>query len=547
MRPALLCRRDSRRSSPREQTLRPITGSSPHRRPRRLLASALALTFAVAACGGGGGQPTAEPGVAEVGADDALAVFLSLRTGAGIAAAGGNIDAFDAEECSFARAVRLAYVGPDLGEFEAAGLGSLVIEEPWEVISAYLNEVNANGGIHGRCVQVSVHQTSWVDPAPSFDDVCTDVPAVEPIVVLNLFGDVRGVECLAVQAQLPMLGLHASVPATVQRRSRGKLFLDDGTAGYLLANSIEVARRSGIFAEGDKTGLLYGPPVGASPSWQDNIGADFDQVQMVTGSSLYIPGQITHVPREFGELGLLGAENRVRLLESSLSITEQADAAAELAALSDSERSVLGEIEQFYLEEAQKHRDRGVVAVFATAPWFELRRMMRAAERIDWHPRWIASDIQGATLTLTDAPMAQADNFFIVSARRAAGDAQADLDRGCVGLRNATTGEASFEHRHHTDAWSVLVATCDALDTVLSALSRISGPFEHDTFVQQLTATQYETGYGGRLAFGPGDFSGADRFRVLQADPDCVLDEWGCMRAVTDWVAPSAGAAGEDG
>ena len=516
-------------------------------RTRRLLAGVVAVALTTAACGGGADQPVAEPGSAAANEPQAVTDVLATRTGTGIASAGGDLSAFSPDQCSVARAVRIAYLGPDLGEFEEVGLGSLVIEDPWRGISAYLTEVNANGGIHGRCVQVSVHQWSWTDPESSFDKVCRAVPVVEPIVVINLFGDARGVECLAVEAELPMLGLYASVPASLQRRSRGRLFLDDGTAGYLLANSIEVARRSAIFAEGDKTGLLYGPPVGAPPSWQDNIGRDFDQVEMVTGSSLFIPGTITHVPRKFGQLDLLGAEDRVRLLESDLTTAEQAAAANELSGLSASERSVLGEIEQFYLDAAVEHRDNGVVAVFATAPWFELRRMMRAAERIGWRPRWIASDIQGATLTLTGAPPAQADNFFLVSARRAAGDPQTELDRGCVGLRNAAPDAESFEHRHHTDAWSVLVATCDSLDVTLSALSRISGPPSTEAFVTQLAATSYEAGFGGRLGFGPDDFSGADRFRVLQADPGCVLDEWGCMRAVTDWLEPSADVPREDG
>lgn len=515
---------------------------------RRLLASMLAAAITAAACGGGANQPAAEPGNSAATETPASADVLSTRTGMGIAAAGGDLAAFGPDQCSLARAVRIAYLGPDLSEFEEVGLGSLVIEDPWRGISAYLTEVNANGGIHGRCVQVSVHQWSWTDPESSFDQVCRAVPGVEPMVVVNLFGDVRGVECLAVEAQLPMLGLYASVPATVQRRSRGRLFLDDGTAGYLLANSIEVALQSEIFAEGDQVGLLYGPPVGASSSAQEyNIGADFDEVVNVTGSQNLIPGVITHVPAKFGQLGLLGAEDRVRLLGSDLTTAEQAAAASELSALTGSERSILGEIEQFYLDAATEHRDSGVVAIFATAPWFELRRMMRAAERIGWHPRWIASDIQGATLTLTGAPPAQADNFFLVSARRAAGDAQTELDRGCVGLRNAAPGEESFEHRHHTDAWSVLVATCDSLDVTLSALSRIAGPPSTEAFVTQLAATHYEAGFGGRLGFGPGDFSGADRFRVLRADPDCVLDEWGCMRAVTDWLEPSADVTREDG
>ena len=104
----------------------------------------------------------------------------------------------------------------------------------------------------------------------------------------------------------------------------------------------------------------------------------------------------------------------------------------------------------------------------------------------------------------------------------------------------------SFAHRHHTDAWSVLVATCDALDMTMAALTRIAGPITGETLAEQLAATDYEPGHGGLVRFGPDDFSGSDRFRLLRADPECMLDEWGCMRAVTDWLAPAADAPPPD-
>ena len=508
----------------------------------RLAALLLAAALAAAACGGAASGPAAAPegdGNDSAGFSD----FTTTRTGAGLVAAGGRLGALGAERCSLARKVQLAFIRPDLEEFDGLGLGSLVIEDPWELIAAYTAEINSHGGIHGRCLQASIHTLSWVDPAASVLSACRGIPSLDPVVVLSLFSDVRVTECLAVQAQVPILGVYASVPATVQRRSRGKLFLDDGTSGYLLANSIDVARRSGIVSEGDKVGLLYGPPVGADASGREfNIGADFEAVVDLTGDEGLIPGVITHVPPRFGQLSLLSVENSVHLLQSDLTSSEQVAALAAIGELSAHELSAMAEIEDFYLAEATEQRDSGVDVVYATAPWFELRRMMRAAERIGWRPRWIASDIQGATLPLTGAPAAQADNFYLVSARRAAGDLQSDLDRGCVSLRNTAGDETLFEHRAHSDAWNVLQATCGALDVVVGALSRIDGAPSTDAFVAQLTATRYDAGFGGRLQFGPGDFSGADRFRVQRADPDCILEEWGCMRAVTDWQEPAAGA-----
>ena len=43
----------------------------------------------------------------------------------------------------------------------------------------------------------------------------------------------------------------------------------------------------------------------------------------------------------------------------------------------------------------------------------------------------------------------------------------------------------------------------------------------------------------GLITFSPANRNGAERFRVLQADPDCVLNFWGCMRSTTDWLLPA--------
>lgn len=47
------------------------------------------------------------------------------------------------------------------------------------------------------------------------------------------------------------------------------------------------------------------------------------------------------------------------------------------------------------------------------------------------------------------------------------------------------------------------------------------------------------------ITFPSRNSSGADRYRVLQADPDCVLNFWGCMRSTTGWLMPATpGRAG---
>ena len=513
------------------------------RRARRLAACVLAITLASSASGCLAGDELA---VSSDAGDEPAFQFAQTRAGLGIFAAGGDPEAFapDGAQCNLARKVQISYVGPDLDHFEEFGFGNLVIENPWRMISAYLTELNAAGGINGRCVQASVHSVDWNDPDAQYVKVCRSITSLdpEPVAVISLFGDARGVECIAAEAQIPMLGLHSSVPATVQRQSGGRLFLDDGTSGHLLGHSIVTARDFDVVATVDQLGLLYGPPVGTDTTAEDyNIGADFAEIAEIAEAPSSIPGVISHVPARFGDLALLPLERETRLLETGLTPSEQFGAQAQIAEITDvDDLRLLSDIENFYLTEARKHRDSGVRAVFSAAPWFELRRMMLAAERIGWYPRWIANDAQNPTLVLPGLPSSQTENFFLVSSRPAVGDEPSALDRGCVATRQAAPGAEAFNFRPYSDAWILLVATCDALDVVMSALSRVDGAPTPGAVAEMLAVAQDDAGTETRLAFGPGDYSGAERFRVLRANFDCGLNPWGCMRAVSGWRQTSA-------
>lgn len=514
---------------------------------RRLAACIAAVALASTASGClAGNELTVAPDLGDQAADYS---FAATRAGSGIVAAGGDPMAFvsDGDQCSLARKVQISYLGPDIGNFEEFGFGDLVIENPWRMVSAYLTELNAAGGVNGRCVQASVHNVDWRDPEAQWAKACRSITSLnpKPVAVINLFGDARGVECIAAEAQIPMLGLHSSVPATVQRQSGGRLFLDDGTSGHLLGNSIVTAQRFDVVSTAEQLGLLYGPPVGTDATADNyNIGADFAEIAEIADDPNSIPGIISHVPARFGELGLLPLEREVRLLESNLSPSEQLAAQAALAAISDADQlRLLSDIEGFYLGEARKQRDGGVRAVFSAAPWFELRRLMLAAERIGWYPRWVANDAQNPTLVLPGMPPSQVENFFVVSSRPTVGDEPTALDRGCAATRQSAPGADSFEFRPYSDAWILLIATCDALDVVLSALSRVADAPSPDSVADMLAVEA--AGADTRLRFGPGDFSGAQRFRVLRADFDCVLNPWGCMRAVTGWSEASSNTSSE--
>ena len=513
--------------------------------PRRLtLIGALAVlcVVAVAACGGGGDSTvTAQTGASDAEPSDAAPAeaapssdFLSTRPGTGIAAAGGDLQAVRGDNpCeqsgpAATEPIVISYVGANLAELDAVGLEAIVVEEPGLVISAYVNEINFSGGIHGRCVEFVPHLWSLTDPAASFTQICTDMPQQRPVFFFSLRIYEATLECATIGAEIPTIGLYASVPASTFVRTPDLLYIDDGSVERLLSRSMEMALNAGVIDKNDRIGLLPSSGMSLMESTEMIRRLGFDLVA------------VADIPLEYGNLELLLAEKSVRLLETGLSEDELAEAQRNLASLRPELAELFAQMEEFYTEAAARFADSGVTVLVATSDWSDLRRMMRAAERIDWVPTWVTNDIQPSTIVIADAPKRQAQNVLQVSSRRAAGDEVPALDQGCITLRNTASDAPPFAHRPHSDAWNLIISICDYLDVSFSALTRVDGPITQESFTKALNNTYYETGYGGLITFSPANRNGAERFRVLQADPDCVLNFWGCMRSTTDWLLPAA-------
>ena len=507
----------------------------------KLVGVLVVLGVAAAACGGGNGAgssvgvETAET-APEAALSEAVASgdSFSTRAHAGIVAAGGVPQAVRSDNpceqpaAAAGKPITIGYVGVNLAELEAVGLETLTFEDPGALIYAYVNGLNFNGGINGRCVQLVQHIWSLRDTAESFGRLCAELPQQGPSIVLSLGLSQATFECITLAAELPTLGLYATMADSQFAAARGRMFLDQGSYEHLLWIGLRSALQGGALTVGDRIGL-FGVPSGVAALMTEDLG-------------LSVADTAT-VPPEFADLAILGIERQARLLEGDLSDSEMQGALSFRDQLTPDQTDVLRRIELHFLEIAQRFRAAGVAAVVTSAEWSDVRRLMRAAELVGWFPRWIINDSQPASLVLTNVPRAQADNLVQISARRAAGDEIPDLDRGCLSLRNTFSDEAAFSHRFHSDAWNLLTATCDYLDVVFGAISRVDGPVTHQALVQALAATHYETAYGSLIEFGSTDRFGYDRFRILVADPNCLLDAWGCMRAATGWLMPSEAEA----
>ena len=504
-------------------------------RPRALLALAL-LCLLAGACGGGASRPdlTDLSGFPE---DDGpqVAGFGSTRTAMGMSAAGGaprpGPACPEADSPQASDAVTIAWSGPDLDELAAVGLETMVLDEPSLIVEAYINEVNANGGINGNCFEPVAYAWNLSDPDASFRQICTDLPERRPLLLLSLWMNDTTLRCATLDAQVPTLGVFTSLPASSLESSEGRLFLDDGSVGHLLSNSLDVAARADVLTGDDRIGLLVTD--GASGAAQvESAVAAVERLDLELIS-------VARVPSEFGTVGVSVAERQVRLLESGLTDSETEAAVRRLSRLSPEKAEVLRQMEKYFLDTVEHLRRAGVTMVVSSSTSADVRRLMRAADRLDWFPQWVINDSQPAVLTLTGAPEEQVRRLVQISSRRAAGDPVPDSDRACVSLRNTSADAAPFSHRTHTDAWNLITGTCDSLDLVFAAMTRVAGPLTREALISALALSDYETAHGSRISFDPDDRDGSDRFRVLRADPDCVLDEWGCMRAEGDWFSPN--------
>ena len=525
--------------SPDRAPARPRTLTSPRARALALGGAVVVLSLLAAACGGGGGGSTAQ--VEAGGSGNATAEpitageFMSTRPGAGIAAARGNPQVVQGENpCDSSAAsepIRIAYMGADLASLDDAGLESLIIEEPGRVIEAYVNEVNFHGGIGGRCVEFHSYLWDLGNATESITEVCVELPQQNVLFSFVLRADASLLSCVTTAAQVPTVGLYASAPSATFEAAGGRFYADDGSTEYLLTSSVDIALQTGLLDMSEPVGLLHGA---ADQATDPSL---IEQTLRSRGLDL-----VSSAVSPASNLAVLVAEKQVRLLESGLSESEQREVEMKLTALPPEIAEVLKLVEAFYLDAAEGFKDSGVTAVVTTADWSDVRRFMRAAELVGWTPMWIINDIQPATLTLTEAPERQAGNLVSVSARRAAGDAIPELDRSCMSLRNTASDAPTFSHRHHTDAWSLLQATCDYLDVTFSAMTRAAqadGTLTRESFMAAMHQTSYDTEYGTLITFGEDNPYGWDRFRVLEADPACVLNHWGCMRSTTDWLAPA--------
>ena len=526
------------------------TGSSWKRRALFTVAILSAVSVLAAACGGANdtAQPAQQTGITvtvpEQGAE-ADAAALASRPGEGITAAGGTLRA--SEPCpqpgspGAPETHKIAVVTPDVDRLDEIGLGALVFDSFDRTFDAYINRVNSLGGINGNCFEFKFYEFGFTNPAEEIGAICAELPQDQPLVLFAFAISEVIAGCTTIAGQIPTIGLYSQFPETFFSQTGDLLLVDHGSLEFLLDNGLRTAAEAGLLSGADSIGLLYTDDETA-PSLQATFTQASTDLGLQVATSAGVPTEMFGTAVTVIEQQFRGAGGDLFHPDGTVFVDAVLGFPPEIGEL-------LAGVRQYFIETATAMRDAGVTTVVATASWDAVRSLMRAAEVIGWYPQWLTNDSQFSLIVLTDAPEAQGLNLVQISSRRAADDPIDGLDRGCLSLRNTDTAAEPFSHRFHTDAWSLMTATCDYLDVVFSAVSRVNGPLTREAFLAALSETDYQAAHGQSLKFTAGDLYGSDSFRVLSADPNCVLNDWGCMRPLTDWFEPaaSAGGGGTDG
>ncbi len=512
------------------------------------LPALLCLTALFAgACGGGATPSTTASGIAD-GSDLAgIGTLEDSRTGQGILAAGGiplgggNCMSGD---MSASEPFKIAWIGPDLSRLAELGLQTLDIEPPHHMLNAYVNEINRLGGVNGHCFETDINIYRITDPEETAADltrICTELPQKKPLILLSLRMSDVTFGCLTLAGRVPTFTINSSLEHWQFESASPQVFDDRGSTEYQLASSLEVTKKIGGIDSNDRLALLYIAPDQPADDSEEAIRAA--AISEATANLAIETAKaaaerlglnlVSFVPIQSGfeELELVVLEEWKRQIERG----ERSDPIPAEA------EAILTQLDQYYSGVAAQLQSEGITAVASTGGWATTRRLMVQAELIDWLPTWIGNDIQTASLILSNAPDRQAQNLWQASSWRAPGDPLDGSDLGCHSLRN-TLDMAPFGYRHHTDAWVVMMSTCDVLDMVFGAVAKAGVSLTQESFVAALEQTSMTTRHGLTLGFSPDDRNGARTLRALRADPTCALNPWGCLRPVegTEWVDVTA-------
>lgn len=383
--------------------------------------------------------------------------------------------------------ISVAYLQPDLEVVAEAGFAEL-IENPELAVEALVADVNEQGGIHGRTLEVNTYEYDPTQIPAALIGACTQAGQDDPNFLafsFAFFGD--GLTCLAGDEGVPTLTA-SSLAGTVYDRADGNAFLfNDTFEGH------QRALVAGLDASGALDGLTLGAmnrdEPGASEALDDGLRPALEDAGLTLAESAVITGSIMGDP-------------------ASISAA------------------------------VQGFKEAGVDGVFLLGNVFVSGNFLAEAERQGYTPTYFASDQSEVTssLVVNFAPTSQLGSARGVSWKRqgetVTGQAPSEADERCREIRDRLSPPLSEQGSTTYDAYMQI---CTMFTVMVQALEDAGENPTRADFVEAMEGIgEFDLGTGSTGSFGPDDHTAPTAVRPVEFQVDC-----GCWVPTGDWVPTS--------
>jgi len=380
-----------------------------------------------------------------------------------------------------ADAIKIGWPTIDQSALVQAGLATDV-GDTTTIATKMVDDWNANGGINGRKVEL-VTKTFGTDIAnllPDMQRVCLELAEDEKVfatAAFSWFGD--AVTCLAGDHGTPLV-TESSMPTTVLDSGKGNVFLANFAWEDAMQSAVRVVDDSGQLAGFQRIGV-FGQ---LEPGMRDAIDNGLAPALQKAGTSLAADGTIP-----FGV---------------------PIDSAAVAAVVS-------------------RFKAENVDAVFATGNFYVNGAFMTEAQRQDYHPTYVMSDLSEGTddLILKFAPAEQLDHAIGASWKGKPPDpVPSPDDQTCIetyapAARGSVTQEIGASQ------------TCELMNLVRRGLEGAGSDLTRASFIAGMEGLgRFTTSGGGLGSYGPDNHTMPDQVRLVRFD----LAGCQCWTAAGDWV-----------
>jgi ABC-type branched-subunit amino acid transport system substrate-binding protein len=407
-------------------------------------------------------------------------VLLGACTNASSTGSGGASTTGDTTGVS-AETIKIGWPTIDQSALVQAGLAT-DIGDTTVIATKMVDDWNAAGGINGRKVEL-ITKTFGTDIAnllPDMQKVClelTEDDGVFATVAFSWFGD--AVTCLAGDHGTPLV-VQTSMSNTVLDSGTGNVFLANFAWEDALASAVRVVDDTGELQQFKKIGV-FGQ---LEPGMRNAIDNGLVPALEKAGTSLGADGTIP--------------------------FSVPIDSAAVAAVVS-------------------RFKAEGVDAVFATGNFYVNGAFMTEAQRQDYHPTYVMSDLSEGTddLILKFAPAEQLTNAIGASWKGKppepvpTADDQTCLDTYAPAARGSVTQEIGATQ------------TCELMNLLRGGLEGGGKDLTRASFLTGMEGLgQFTTSGGGVGRYGPDDHTMPEQVRLVRFD----LAGCGCWTAAGDWV-----------